>query len=617
MIHSLYKLSKYISENEIDNNPLGLNLNHKEGIIYFLKFDVKEDKSKKITITYTGIDFEEYDIAKNRTCYLYKSGGGNFTSDFPTVSIFKIDDMCDNGRVLTPETKIGKKFLRILKNNSNINPKLNELYTTFKNYCQDNVFNELESKFEKGILLSIKLNEEYIGKSTFYENVKKQAESELYKSYYQKGSGLESKATNKCCNICNKKTSEVWGFASTFNFYATTELAALAGGFKQKNTWKNYPVCPECIIALEKARNFLDKNFRFNFYGYNYYLIPSFIFEHKDNEEIIEIFKDNISNDLKSNILKRGNNITNDENEVFNILQKTKNNASYTMFFYKEKNSEFKILLSIDHVFPSRFRKLFEAKKKAENRGINTFFEKLKGIKKNELADLEFRFGTLKNFYIYEDKNNDGFNNKVEFEKDFLEIVRAIFIDIKIDYYNIINKIMHKIRPKFNNDVFYNNDVLNAILLIKFLFELNLFKEIKKSIEKEIKLESIYNDFFAKHSEFFDSNTKKAVFLTGVLSQKLLNIQYAERNTTPFRERLNGMKISEKIIKRLIPELINKLEEYNKNYYKEIETIISHYLLEAKFLIPNDEISFFFTMGMTLHKEFTAKEEGNNKGEEE
>ena len=33
-----------------------------------------------------------------------------------------------------------------------------------------------------------------------------------------------------------------------------------------------------------------------------------------------------------------------------------------------------------------------------------------------------------------------------------------------------------------------------------------------------------YEDFFAEHKSFFDDETKKALFLEGVLVQKLLNI---------------------------------------------------------------------------------------------
>jgi len=76
--------------------------------------------------------------------------------------------------------------------------------------------------------------------------------------------------------------------------------------------------------------------------------------------------------------------------------------------------------------------------------------------------------------------------------------------------------------------------------------------------------------------------------LTGVLTEKLLNIQYKERGSKPFYSRLNGLKLNKNIVKRIYTEAINKLNEYNKNYYKELEYLIGMYMLseESKRMFP-------------------------------
>ena len=125
-----------------------------------------------------------------------------------------------------------------------------------------------------------------------------------------------------------------------------------------------------------------------------------------------------------------------------------------------------------------------------------------------------------------------------------------------------------------------------------------------------------YEDFFVKHPEFFYSNTIKAVFLTGILCQKLLNIQYRDRKAIPFRSRLNSLKLSEKLIRRLLVEIQDKLEQYNKNYYKDLETVIAWYLLDSQFELTNNEISFYFVMGMNLSNEFKFKKEEDSNGDE-
>ena len=118
-----------------------------------------------------------------------------------------------------------------------------------------------------------------------------------------------------------------------------------------------------------------------------------------------------------------------------------------------------------------------------------------------------------------------------------------------------------------------------------------------------------YEDFFNEHKRFFEGDSQKALFLEGVLVQKLLNIQQQERNAQPFRSRLNSLKIDEKIARRLLPETINKLEEYEKNYYKKLEAEISRYFLNSDLKkFSSDELSFYFVMGMNLANNFEKKE---------
>jgi len=75
---------------------------------------------------------------------------------------------------------------------------------------------------------------------------------------------------------------------------------------------------------------------------------------------------------------------------------------------------------------------------------------------------------------------------------------------------------------------------------------------------------------------------------------------------------LHGLKMNESLIKRLLPEIQNKLEEYDKNYYRDLESLIAnHFVLSGlKWEEVDDELSFYFVLGMDMHKLFkNAKEE--------
>ena len=125
-------------------------------------------------------------------------------------------------------------------------------------------------------------------------------------------------------------------------------------------------------------------------------------------------------------------------------------------------------------------------------------------------------------------------------------------------------------------------------------------------------MENYPMDDFIQKFNILDSPLKRALFLEGILATKLLNIQFSEKNSKPFYSRLNGLRIDEKIAKRLLPEMINKLEEYDKNYYKELEHAISYYFANADFKgYTVDELSFYFALGLSLSNQYKFDKETN------
>lgn len=75
------------------------------------------------------------------------------------------------------------------------------------------------------------------------------------------------------------------------------------------------------------------------------------------------------------------------------------------------------------------------------------------------------------------------------------------------------------------------------------------------------------------------------------------------------------MKLDKKQIEKLLPEIQNKLEEYGENYYRKLEEIIAAYIVRANndWRITNDEISFFFVLGMNLSNNFKTEKKQNNE----
>ena len=110
-----------------------------------------------------------------------------------------------------------------------------------------------------------------------------------------------------------------------------------------------------------------------------------------------------------------------------------------------------------------------------------------------------------------------------------------------------------------------------------------------------------------------DSPTKRATFLLGALTRKLMNIQYKELGSTPFYNKLWGLSLDKKKIYKLYPMVINKLQEYNAGYMRNLEEEISINLAKAEnnWNLNRDETSYYFVLGFTLPN-FDKKEKGDD-----
>ena len=99
-----------------------------------------------------------------------------------------------------------------------------------------------------------------------------------------------------------------------------------------------------------------------------------------------------------------------------------------------------------------------------------------------------------------------------------------------------------------------------------------------------------------------DSPSKKATFLLGVLTRRLMNIQYNELGSTPFYNKLWGLSLDKKKIHKLYPMVINKLREYDAGYMKDLEEEISENLARSEndWKLNRDETSYYFVLGFTL-----------------
>ena len=106
----------------------------------------------------------------------------------------------------------------------------------------------------------------------------------------------------------------------------------------------------------------------------------------------------------------------------------------------------------------------------------------------------------------------------------------------------VLQFIMKKIRHDFNNELdSYHWVVLDGLLTLTYLMSLGLFiisREEAKTLTK-----SKFEEFFTGLSPMFSNPVTRGIFLLGVLTELLLNVQYAKRESKPpFLKHLKGLR---------------------------------------------------------------------------
>jgi len=622
MIEAIRRVGEYALEKEGKSldNPLDILIdnpaNRSTKNILFIVLE-----SGKEGFEYKGVNIEEYSKDKLER-YAYKKGSSNGPDITLTSMITTVESTFDRTKILPWFKKYDK-----LGSNEDINFLVKIGMCIRQN--KGDILSDLKDKYNKeNNIISLKIENKYLGDYDLFRRILvDKAKENLYSKY-----GKVSKSENQLCSVCNQRRAEVYGFVDTYKFYTVDKPGFVSGGFQQEDAWKNYPVCLNCALTLEAGKKYMGSSMNFNFYGFNYLVIPKFV-SRADKATRKETFKIIEQQQDPKFRRKEINRLTSDENEILELMSEQKNYLNLNLMFYDAPRgyggSEFKILFYIENILPSRLKTLFNVKKEVDK--VDIFRECMIPIfenrKKVDELPLEFKFSIPRTFFPRVSDNRT-------YDKYFLDIVNKIFTNKPIDYNFLMSFIMHKIRDDFKNDYPTKISTLKGFMLLNYLDILGLIK-LKERTEMnnkdagenwEISQEVTTNkgnemnqktvSFFSRFGDFFNSDAKKATFLEGVLTQFLLNIQYQERGATPFRIKLKGLSLDEKQVKKLLPKIQNKLEEYGKNYYRTLESVISKHFISAGngWMMSNDEISFYFVLGMNLSYLFKTKKENNNGG---
>lgn len=554
-----------------------------------ITINLKDDNS------FEDVDLEQFDSVKIMQ-YLYRKGASKGPDITPTAKI--TDDINK-----TFDNKL-KGWFRILEDRSlSLSDNDRKFLQSIKNTIETNektIIENIEKKLnliskKENAILTLKFKKgntwKYIGDIDIFKKLLVEIESNKDK---------QCVANNKNCSVCGNVVNSVSGKVDVFKFYTIDKPGFITGGMNKSLAWKNFPVCQECKLSLEEGRKFIEAK-KYKFYGLGYYIVPAFFFN--VNEDILNIFEEGTNApSLKGKTIKH---ITSDEQEILDILKDEKDYLTLNFLFLEKKQSAERILLLIEDVFPSRLKKIFEAKDKVD-RIYN---------------DAEpFTFANIRYFFEKSDKQKRNY----DLNRYFLGITESVFKDKKIDLNLLIKFFIKKIRMDLIKTEHPYNTIEHALKDIVFFETLGLI-----SFEKEVVEMSQFEELFKKFGSAFESPLKRGLFLLGVLTRRLLNKQYAQRIEAgeknpklPFMKQLKGLKMDERDLKGLLPKVQNKLEEYGefKMLEKKIASEVANYLLMAgdDWKLSTDEINFYFSCGMNKIDEvasiiYPGKEEKNAK----
>jgi CRISPR-associated protein Csh1 len=434
---------------------------------------------------------------------------------------------------------------------------------------------------------------------------------------------------NHVCSICGNVRPTVYGDiipGKTLKFYTLDKPGYIASGFSEENSWKNLPVCRDCAMDLEAGTTYVDSHLNFTLGGARYYLIPKLVVE---NTKVLERILDEFQNHEKT--LASTNQVSEKKataQEKFEATRKAEKDSerfaikamgeqspavSFDLLFYdKPQVGTFKILQHIQDVAPGRATLLVNIMTSVDKSPV--FDSALPGGDGGRRS-VQFSFWQLAQFFKKPDSTKDQ-----TWKQEYLAVVADIFTGAPVGKDYILHQIMQKLHDELLDDV-YNNQgktfsfeewtlrAFNTLLFLQGCHAIAAnYGEVKDMSEST-----------EVSTQLFDGNctvntpAKKAIFLTGVLTQRLLNIQWQERGSKPFFKELKGLRLKEQDVKGLFPKIINKLEEYDKNYYTKFEQEAAARFTEAgdNWDLTIDEINFIFSLGMTLATRISKKEDDN------
>ena len=469
-------------------------------------------------------------------------------------------------------------------------------------------------------IISIKIvednSEKYIGDIKVFRDVFKFIVLNEYLTRY----GIKYHGKKSICILCNSK-KEVAPL-SPFPIF-TVDKMGFAYELMREYAWKQLPICIDCFIKLESGKRILEEKFRYDLIdGLFYYVIPSAIDIYKF-KSIMKVFLtklDRIEVNEEKDILQTAGELINAEDYITSYVIHKQYELLLTYVFCKRKTGGyFDVVGYAADVPPSWLRKIHMSLNAVSKDELFSESSLKKLLGKDWVGNLirsehiisrartkRGRLGVL--FYFIQ----------LLFDQPLIVLIR-ILSRRKIAEKYVFKAFNRKLRNAFIKDSWEGTLLtLISFFLYLFLIKLGVLTMIShhaeprvKNMSEELLTKDNIDSFFTRYNVAFTNASRRASFLVGVFVKFLLDVQYAQRKETPFWSKLYTLRLNVKRLKKIFTEAVNKLHEYGITY-KELQQRVAQELVAAdneSWDITDDEISYFFTLGLSLGALFKKRKE--------
>lgn len=417
----------------------------------------------------------------------------------------------------------------------------------------------------------------------------KKLRENFVKNFLEKLGSYKGKAiwkTRAVCHGCGEEKLVYGGVGDLLKFY-TVDKYGYAPELNPKIAWKQYALCEDCIFDLERGKRAVDDFLKWRFYGKEFWLLPV---SSGELRRILDNFKQ-LHVELSGKPYFEG--FESFEDKLIYEASRQETALSYHFIFAEDDQQAIRIRLHIEEVLPSVLSQYVNTKIEHEQEFRHSIYQVVSNTK-----NLYFNFFSSPS--LRANKQRPGFT-----DENFYMLVDKVFRRSPVDEKYLISKAMSRISKDMVETEEHGKiplwPVLETLLSLEFLLKWGILKRKTGGVVMNT---LPYEEFFERHSEFFNHPAKRGLVLLGVLVQNFLNYQHHLRGSTPFMKVLKNLILDQKDVQKVYVTLQNKMNEYEiGHWWPELREGVSLSFIEAgdKWPLSPEEIGFYIAVGMALH----------------